>query len=73
MTRALNALEIASFVGRVVADVSLLLFIDLSSIDDFFDCALGDEAEDFDVAALADSKGAVLGLEVVCWVPVGIK
>jgi hypothetical protein len=69
----LDTLKVASFVGGGVADVGLLLFVDLAGVDDFFDCALGDEAEDFDVAALADSEGAVLGLEVVCWVPVGVE
>jgi hypothetical protein len=70
---ALDTLEIASFVGGVVADVCLLLFVDLSGVDDFFNCALRDETEYFDVPALTDSEGTVLGLEIVCWIPVWIK
>lgn len=73
MRLTLDPLEIATLVRGVVADVGLLLFVDLPRVDDFFDGTLGDEAEDFDVAALADSKGAVLGLEVVRRVPVWVK
>lgn len=73
MRLPLHTLEIAAFVGSVVADISLLLFVDLPCIDDFLDSALGDEAEYFDVAALADSEGPVLGLEVVCWIPVRVE
>jgi len=62
MRLTLNAFEVAAFVGGVVADVGLLLFVDLSCIDDFFDGALRDEAEDFDVTTLTDSEGPVLGL-----------
>ena len=69
----MNALEVSALVGGVVADVGLLLFVDLSSVDDFFDGALGNETEYFDVAALADSEGPILGLEIVCWIPIGVK
>jgi len=62
MRLTLNAFEVAAFVGGVVADVGLLLFVYLPCIDDFFNCTLGDEAEDFDVTALADSESPVLGL-----------
>ena len=73
MRLTLDALEIATLVRGVVANVGLLLFVDLAGVDNFFDGALGDEAEYFDVAALADSEGAVLCLEVVRWVPVWVK
>lgn len=73
MGGTLDAFKVAALVGGGVADVGLLLLVDLAGVDDFLDRALGDEAEDFDVAALADSEGAVLGLEVVRWVPVGVE
>ena len=73
MRLTLDALEIATLVRGVIANVGLLLLVDLARVDDFFDGALRDEAEYFDVAALADSEGAVLGLEVVRWIPVWVK
>ena len=39
----------------------------------FFDCPFGDEAVDDDLLFLADTVGAVYGLEVDLGVPVGVK
>ena len=66
----LHALEVAPLVAGGVADVGLLLLVDLSGVDYLLDGAGADEAEDFDVADLADAVGTVLGLEVPGWVPV---
>lgn len=63
----LDAGEVAALVARGVADVGLLLLVDLAGVDDFFDCAGGDEAEDFDVASLTNAEGAVLCLEVILY------
>ncbi len=68
----LDALEVAALRARGVGDVGLLLLVDLSRVHDLLDCAGGNEAEDLDVAGLADAVGAILGLQVVGRVPVRI-
>ena len=56
----LHAFEVAALGAGGVADVGLLLLVDLSGVDDFFNRAGADEAEDFDVAVLADAVGRLL-------------
>lgn len=73
MRRTLNTFKITSFGRRIVAYICLLLFIYLSRIDDFFDCALGYETVDLDVSTLADSEGSVLRLEIMCWIPIWVE
>lgn len=70
---ALYTGEVAALLRGPIANVGLLLFIDLSCVDYFLDCTSRDEAEDLDIAGLANAVSAILGLEVVAWVPVGIE
>lgn len=62
---ALNTREITALLRSPITDVGLLLLVDLASVDDFFDCAGRNKAENFDIANLADAVGTILGLEIV--------
>lgn len=45
----LNALEIATLIGCIIANIRLLLFVDLTSVDDLFNGASGYETKNLDV------------------------
>lgn len=58
----LYALEVATLLRSVVADIGLLLFVNLASVNNFFNRTRRDESKDLDVAKLANPVGSVLGL-----------
>ena len=66
---ALDTAEEAPLGRGHVADVGLLLLVDLADVDELLDRAGGDHPVDVDVARLAPAVGAVHGLEVVRRVP----
>lgn len=68
----LHTLEVSTFNRGVVANVRLLLFVDLARIHDFFDCASRDQAEDLDIPSLTKTVCTILSLKIICWVPVWI-
>jgi hypothetical protein len=49
-----------------------LLFVDLPGIDQLFHRTSSQESVNWNIARLAESKGAVHGLQIVRWVPIWI-
>lgn len=66
---ALDAAKEATLGRGGVADVGLLLLVDLADVDELLDRAGRDHPVDVDVARLTPAIGAVHGLEVVRRVP----
>jgi hypothetical protein len=61
----LNACEVSSLYGCVISDGHLLLLVQLTSIDVFFQATSTKEAVDRDVSSLTKAIGAIHRLEVV--------
>src|SRR6478609_4290772 len=69
----LDTLEVATFRRRSVANVCLLLFVNLTRVHNLLDCPERYKAENLNIASLADTIGSILGLKVIRRIPVRIN
>ena len=67
-----DTFEISTLLRSGVANVSLLLLVNLAGVHNLFYRTRGDESEHFNIAALTNTIGSILGLKIVGWIPVRI-